>query len=51
MTWDLSQLVDDTNPSWVVKKLEATVGEALRLREMYYGKIGGLDSGGLLELL
>jgi len=51
MTWDLSQLVDDTNPSWIVKKLEAMVVESLRLREMYYEKIGGLDSGELLELL
>jgi len=51
MTWDLSQLVDDTNPSWIVKKLDGMVEEALRLRERYYGKIGGLDSGGLLELL
>ena len=51
MIWDLSQLVDDTKPAWVVKQLEGMVEEALRLRERYYVKIGGLDSGGLLELL
>lgn len=51
MIWDLSQLVDDTKAAWVIKKLEGMVEEALRLRERYYGKIDGLDSGGLLELL
>jgi oligoendopeptidase F len=51
MVWDLSQLVDSTNPASILKQLENMVSEAEGLRNKYHGKIGGLNSEGVLELL
>ena len=51
MIWDLSQLVESTNPTSIQKKLESMVGEAERVRDTYHSKIEGLDAKGLLELL
>jgi oligoendopeptidase F len=51
MVWDLSQLVESTDPASIQKKLGSMVAEAEKLRDTYHGKIGGLDAKGLLELL
>jgi oligoendopeptidase F len=51
MVWDLSRLVDDTDPASVQKKLESMVAEAEQFRNKYHGTIGNLDGKGLLELL
>ena len=51
MRWDLSQLVESTDPASVRQTLESMVAEAEKIREKYYGKIGGLDAEGLLGLL
>lgn len=51
MIWDLSQLVENTEPTSIQKKLESMVAEAEKAREAYHGKIGSLDAKGLLELL
>lgn len=51
MIWDLSQLVENTEPASIRKKLESMLAEAEKAREAYHGKIGSLDAKGLLELL
>jgi oligoendopeptidase F len=51
MVWDLSQMVDKTDPASVQENLESMVAEAERIRKKYHGKIGGLDAKGLLTLL
>jgi len=51
MVWDLSQLVESTDPALIQKKLESMVAEAEKVRDVYRGKIEGLDARGLLELL
>jgi oligoendopeptidase F len=51
VTWDLSQLVDSTEPGFVQKKLGEMVAEAQRIREVYHGKIQSLDAQRLLQLL
>ncbi len=51
MRWDLSQLVQSTEPDWIVKRLEEAVQQAGRWREKYQGKIVSLDAKGLLQLL
>jgi oligoendopeptidase F len=51
MIWDLSQLVENTEPTSIRKKLESMVAEAEKARDAYRGKIGSLDAKGLLELL
>ena len=51
MIWDLSQLVESTDPASIKKKLESMVAEAEKVWGTYHGKIGGLDARGLLELL
>jgi oligoendopeptidase F len=51
MIWDLSQLVENTEPASIRKKLESMVAEAEKARDAYRGKIGSLDAKGLLELL
>jgi oligoendopeptidase F len=51
MVWDLSQLVENTEPTSIRKKLESMVAEAEKARDAYRGKIGSLDAKGLLELL
>ncbi|NIO36610.1 hypothetical protein GTO27_02795, partial [Candidatus Bathyarchaeota archaeon] len=51
MIWDLSQLVESTDPASIQKKLESMVAEAEKVRKTYHGKIGSLDAKGLLKLL
>jgi len=51
MIWDLSQLVESTDPGSVQKKLEFMVAEAEKVRDTYRGKIGGLDAKGLLDFI
>jgi oligoendopeptidase F len=51
MIWDLSQMVENTAPASIQKKLESMVAEVERVRAKYHGKIGGLDAKGVLELL
>jgi len=51
MVWDLSQLVDNTDPASIQKKLESMVAEAEDVRNKYHGKIMSLDAKGLLALL
>lgn len=51
MIWDLSQLVDSTDPASVQKQLESMVSEAEKLRSKYHGKIAGLDAKDILGLL
>jgi oligoendopeptidase F len=51
MIWDLSPLVDSTDPTWIQRRLENLVVEAEKLRTKHHGKVAGLDSKGVLELL
>jgi oligoendopeptidase F len=51
MVWDLSQLVENTNPASVQEQLERVVVETEKFRDRYHGKVGGLDAKGLLEFL
>jgi len=51
MRWDLSQLVQSTEPDWITKRLEEAVQQAGRWRERYQGKIMSLDPKGVLSLL
>jgi oligoendopeptidase F len=51
MVWNLSHLVESTDPASIQKTLGSMVAEAEKVRNMYYGKIIGLDAKGLLELL
>ncbi len=51
MVWDLTQLVENTEPASIQKKLESMTTEAQEIRDKYYGKIGSLDAESLLELL
>jgi oligoendopeptidase F len=51
MVWDLSQLVESTDPAAIQKALSSMVAEARKLRERYHGKIAGLDAKGVLDLL
>jgi oligoendopeptidase F len=51
MVWDLSQLVDSTDPASIQKRLDLMAAGAEKIRDLYYGRIGGLDAEGLLKLL
>jgi oligoendopeptidase F len=51
MVWDLTPLVESTDPASVLKKLLSMVAEAERMRENYHDKIGDLHVKGLRELL
>jgi oligoendopeptidase F len=51
MVWDLTPLVESTDPAAIEKKLASMVAEAETLREHYRGQIGGLSAKGLHELL
>ncbi len=51
MVWDLSQLVESTDPVAIRKTLGSMVAEAEKVRGQYHGKIGGLDAKGVLDLL
>ncbi|MGD2200272.1 MAG: M3 family oligoendopeptidase [Candidatus Bathyarchaeota archaeon] len=51
MVWDLSQLVENTDPGTVKAKLKEGVDAAEELRKRYHSKIESLDAVGLLRLL
>ncbi len=51
MRWDLSQLVESTEPESIVKGLEEAVQKAGRWRDRYQGKIASLGASEVLELL
>jgi len=51
MVWDLTPLVENTDPAAIQKKLASIVAEAETLREHYRGKIGSLSAKELHELL
>ena len=51
MVWDLSQLVESTDPAWIRKQLECMVAEAEKFREKYRGHIGDFEAKSLLEML
>ncbi len=51
MVWDLSQLVEKTDPPSIQKKLVSMVDEANRIRNMYHDKIKDLNTKELLKLL
>jgi oligoendopeptidase F len=51
MFWDLSQLVEKSDPIFIQKQLQLMVEEAGEIRESYYGKIENLDAKGLLRFL
>jgi oligoendopeptidase F len=51
MIWDLSQLVESTEPAFIQKTLDSMVAEVQKIREQYHGKIGSLDAKDVLDLL
>jgi len=51
MIWDLSQMVENTDPPSIQKRLESMVAEGEKIRDKYHGKIGRLNAKGLMELL
>jgi oligoendopeptidase F len=51
MVWDLSQLVENTDPASVQKSLDSMVVEAERIKKKYHGNINDLDANGVLTLL
>jgi oligoendopeptidase F len=51
MIWDLSQLVESSDPVFIQKTLDSMVAEAQKIREQYHGKIESLDAKGALDLL
>lgn len=51
ITWDLSQLITDTDTDAIIAGLEKLVAETRQFRESYQGKIAGLDPKGLLRFL
>nr|NIV45204.1 hypothetical protein [Candidatus Bathyarchaeota archaeon] len=50
MAWDLSQLVENTDPAFIQKQLKHMVAEAEKFREKYRGNIGDLKVENLLEM-
>ncbi len=51
MAWDLSQLVESTDPGSIQKQLKYMVAEAEKFRKKYRGNISGFDVKSLLEML
>ncbi len=51
MVWDLSQLVENEDPEFLIKKLESMVSEAELFRTKFYNKICNFEAKELLELL
>ena len=51
MVWDLSQLVDSTDPKAIRENLNALVAEANKIGERYRGKILDMAAEDVLELL
>ncbi len=51
MIWDLSQLVESTDPRSIQKKLDDMVIESKKIRNTYLGKIENLEAKDLLDLI
>ncbi|MFW6110659.1 MAG: M3 family oligoendopeptidase [Thermoproteota archaeon] len=51
LVWDLSQLVNNSDPASIKDQLRDMVDEAEKIREKYHGRIQSLDAEGLLEFL
>ncbi|UCE95499.1 MAG: M3 family oligoendopeptidase [Candidatus Bathyarchaeota archaeon] len=51
MVWDLSQLVESTEPVWIQEKLKSMVVEVEKFREQYHGKVINMSAKGILEFL
>jgi oligoendopeptidase F len=51
MNWDLSVLVESTEPERIRKKLMAMVDDYAKFAERYRGRIESLDPAGLAEML
>ncbi|UCH31349.1 MAG: M3 family oligoendopeptidase [Candidatus Bathyarchaeota archaeon] len=51
MIWDLSQLVENTNPVKIQEQLQIMIKEANKFRETYRGKISDLEVESLLKML
>jgi oligoendopeptidase F len=51
MAWDLSQMVDSTNPSSVQEQLTLMAAESEKLRDRYHGKISNFNAESVLKLL
>jgi oligoendopeptidase F len=51
MLWDLSQLVENTDPAWIQERLKSIVAEVEKFRGQYHGKVGCLSVKSLLEFL
>ena len=50
MRWDIAQMVSNTDPGWIKKRLEEMLSEAQRAKEKYYGKILSYDATEILNL-
>jgi oligoendopeptidase F len=51
MKWDLSVLVESTDPERVREKLAAMIADHVKFAETYRGKVGGLDAEDLAGML
>lgn len=51
MIWDLSQLVENIDPTQIQGQLQLMVEEATKIRDTYHSKIESLDAQGLLQFL
>ncbi|UCH32885.1 MAG: M3 family oligoendopeptidase [Candidatus Bathyarchaeota archaeon] len=51
MIWDLSQLVQNSDPALIQEKLNSMVAEIEKIRDLYHSKIGNLDANSILKLL
>jgi len=49
--WDISQLVETTDTSSILDKLDSMVADAKKLHEKYHGKTASLDAKSVLEFL
>lgn len=51
MRWDLSVLVESTDPEWIKARLDAFVDDSSRFAELYRNRIKDLSPQGLKEML
>ena len=51
MRWNLAQMVESTDPDWIIARLEEMVVEANGMADRYRGKIEDLDASELFALL
>jgi oligoendopeptidase F len=51
MRWNIAQMVESTDPDWIVARLEKMVVEANSMADRYKGRIENLDASELLTLL